>query len=558
MKPRTNGPNRADAERGRKLYNERSWRAAYDALADADRASPLGAEDLEILAFCAHLVGKEPESTAALTRAHHDYLKQGDAESAARSAFWIGFPLMMAGDSARGAGWLQRARRVLDDASCPECVIHGYLQMPAGIRLATQGDVGAALSAFESAVQIGERFKDRDLVLLGRQAQGRALVTSGRVDDGIALFDEIMVSVATDDTSPMVIGGVYCSAITACNDIFDFRRAQEWADVLHAWCASEPDIVPHRGECLVRHAEIVRFHGDWSEALQFLIQASAWLADPPNQPAAAAACYEQGELYRLRGRFAEAEESYRKANGLGRSPQPGLALLRLAQGRVDDAVASIRLAVSETRQRPRRSMALMAAVEIFLAANDVVAAREAANELSRIAADLPAPFLRAAAAHALGGVRLAEGDACGAVESLHEAMAAWRTLDAPYDVARARTLMALAHRKLGDNDTASMELDASREDFDALGATTELARIAQLSAPRSRRDDSLTDRELQVLRLIATGKTNRAIATSLGISEKTVARHVSNIFLKLDLSSRAAATAYVYEHDLARPETRRT
>jgi DNA-binding CsgD family transcriptional regulator len=465
---------------------------------------------------------------------------------------------MLNGESARGAGWLQRARRVLDDASCPECVIHGYLQMPTGIRLATQGDFDGALAAFAQAIEIGERFKDHDLVILGRQAQGRALVVSGRVDDGIALFDEIMVSVATDDASPMVIGGVYCSAITACNDIFDFRRAQEWVEVLHEWCASEPDVVPHRGECLVRHAEIVRFHGDWSDALEFVTQASTWLADPPNQPAAGAAFYEQGELYRLRGQFAEAEDSYRKANQRGRRPQPGLALLRLAQGRIDDAVGSIRQTVADARSRTQRSMALMAAVEILIAANDVEGARAAADELSRIAMELPAPFLQAAAAHGRGAVQLAEGDARGAIELLRDALSSWQSLDAPYDAARARVLMGLAHRELGDRDTASMEFDASREIFESLGATTDLARLADVSAAPSKRSDALTDRELQVLRLIATGKTNRAIATLLGISEKTVARHVSNIFLKLDLSTRAAATAYVYQHDLAGTTSRST
>lgn len=558
MKRRGASLERTAVDRGRELYHERSWRAAYDALAEADRESPLDAEDLEILAFCAYLIGKETESGEALTRAHHDYLNRREAECAARAAFWIGFPLMMGGESARGTGWLQRARRVLDDASCTECVIHGYLQMPAGIRLAMKGEMDAALAAFAKAIEIGERFEDRDLVILGRQAQGRALVVSGRVADGIALFDEIMVSVATDSTSPMVIGGVYCSAITACNDIFDFRRAQEWADVLHEWCASEPDIVPHRGECLVRHAELVRLHGAWAEAMEFLTHASTWLADPPNQPAAGAAFYEQGELHRLRGDFAAAEDNYRKANQRGRRPQPGLALMRLAQGRVDDAVGSIRQTVAETRNRAPRAMALMAAVEILLAANDVTGAREAADELSRSAAALPAPFLQAAAAHASGAVRLAEGDARSAIDLLRDALGGSQALGAPYEAARVRVMMALAHRSLGDNDTASMELEAARDTFASLGATTDLARVAELSAAPEKRDDVLTGRELQVLRLIATGKTNRAIATSLGISEKTVARHVSNIFLKLDLSSRAAATAYVYEHNLAEPAVRRT
>jgi len=556
VKQRTTGTNKTTVERARTLCTERSWRAAYDAFAIADREGPLDPEDLERYGYCAYLVGNESESGKILARSHDEFLKEGSAEQAARIAFWIGFPLLMRGESALGSGWLQRARRVLDDASCTDCVVHGYLRMPAGIRLAMQGDHEGAFNEFAEALRVGQQYHERDLVILARHAQGRSLVASGRIADGTALFDEIMVDVTEDAASPIIVGAVYCSVLTACNDIFDFRRAQEWADVLHEWCETQPDIVPHRGECLVRHAELVRFHGGWSDAMNLVTQASAWLNDPPNQPAAGAAFYQQGELHRLRGDFARAEESYRTANQRGRRPQPGLALLRLAQGRIDDAVGSIRQTVADARSRAQRSVALAAAVEILLEANDVRGARDAADELGRIAMELPAPFLKAAAAHALGAVRVAEGDPRGAIDSLRDALSAWQALDAPFEVARARVLTAIAHRELGDRDTATMELDAARATFEALGATTEIARIARLSVDATtKRDDAVTDRELQVLRLIATGKTNRAIAEALGISEKTVARHVSNIFFKLDLSSRAAATAYVYEHDLASRRT---
>jgi DNA-binding NarL/FixJ family response regulator len=556
---RTSSTSKTNVERGRELCEERAWRAAYDAFVDADVETPLAPEDLERLGYCAYLVGKESESSKFLARAYDEFLDAGNAERAARAAYWIGFPLLMRGESALGSGWLQRARRALDDAGCTECAVHGYLQMPVGVRLAMQGDHDGALKVFDEALRIGKQFHERDLVILARHAQGRSLVATGRIDDGTALFDEIMVDVTADAASPIIVGAVYCSVLTACNDIFDFRRAQEWADVLHEWCETQPDIVPHRGECLVRHAELVRFHGGWSDAMNLVIQACTWLNDPPNQPAAGAAFYQQGELHRLRGESAEAEENYRIANQRGRRPQPGLALLRLAQGRIDDAVGSIRQTVADARNRAQRSVALVAAVEILLAAHDVAGARDASDELAQLAVELPAPFLKAAAAHALGAVRLAEGDPRGAIESLRDALSAWQALGAPFEAARARMLMACAHRELGDRDTASMELDASREAFEALGATTELARVAELSATAPiKRDDAVTDRELQVLRLIARGKTNRAIAETLGISEKTVARHVSNIFFKLDLSSRSAATAYVYEHDLAEPRSRST
>ena len=559
MKQRTTRPERTILDRAQTLYVERAWRAAHDAFADADRESPLGPDDLERLGNCAYLVGKETEAAKFLTRAYDEFLKRGETERAARIAFWIGFPLLMRGESALGSGWLQRARRVLDEGSCTECAVHGYLHIPAGIRLAVQGDHDGALGEFGQALRIGQQFHERDLVILARHSQGRTLVASGRIDDGTALFDEIMVDVTANAASPIIVGAVYCSVLTACNDIFDFRRAQEWSDVLQVWCETQPDIVPHRGECLVRHAELVRFHGAWSDAMDLVSQAKGWLDDPPNQPAAGAAFYQQGELHRLRGEFAQAEESYRTANQRGRRPQPGLALLRLAQGRLDDSVGSIRQTVADARGRAQRSVSLAAAAEILLAANDVSGARTAADDLTRIATELPAPFLKAAAAHATGAVRIAEGDFRGGIESLRDALSFWQVLDAPFEAARARVLMALAHRELGDRDTASMELDASRSAFEALGATTELARLAGFSVDTPlERDDALTDRELQVLRLVARGKTNRAVAESLGISEKTVARHVSNIFFKLDLSSRAAATAYVYEHHLTDSAVPRT
>jgi DNA-binding CsgD family transcriptional regulator len=258
----------------------------------------------------------------------------------------------------------------------------------------------------------------------------------------------------------------------------------------------------------------------------------------------------------LRGEFEKAEEMYRAANQVGRSPQPGLALLRLAQRRLDAASAAIRGALDENRSGARRSRALSAYVEIMLAANDVSAARAAADELSEIAVNLPVPFLRAAAAHASGAVRLAEGDARGAIGLLRDALGAWHELDVPYEAARTREIVAAAHRALGDPDTAAMELEASGRAFEQLGAATDVARIDALTgASTPGPTDVLTARELEVLRLVATGKTNRAIAVALGISEKTIARHVSNIFLKLDLSSRAAATAYAYQHDLATPST---
>ena len=200
------------------------------------------------------------------------------------------------------------------------------------MRAIMEGDTETAFNTFSQAVAIGERFGDNDLVLLARHGQGRVLVRTGKVAEGLALFDEIMVGVTAGDASALVVGDVYCSVISACSDIFDFHRAQEWTASLSAWCAAQPDLVAHRGECMVHRAELAQFHGEWADAMSELVQACERLSDPPGQRGAGAAFYQQAELYRLRGEFEKAEEMYRTANQLGRSPQPGLALLRLAQG----------------------------------------------------------------------------------------------------------------------------------------------------------------------------------------------------------------------------------
>jgi ATP/maltotriose-dependent transcriptional regulator MalT len=263
------------------------------------------------------------------------------------------------------------------------------------------------------------------------------------------------------------------------------------------------------------------------------------------------AIYQLAELHRLRGQFAEAEEAYREASRLGLEPQPGLALLRLAQGRTEAAEAAIRRVVAETTDRPGRVRLLPAQVEIMLTVGDLPAARDAADELTRIAGAYDTPALRAAAEQALGAVLLAEGDARAAVVALRGALQGWRELQVPYEAARVRVLVGVGCRALGDEEAAAMELDAARDGFEQLGATPDLAQLDALTGRQAAAGaHGLTARELEVLRLLAAGKTNRAIAGELVLAEKTVDRHVSNVYAKLGVSSRAAATAYAYRHQL--------
>jgi DNA-binding NarL/FixJ family response regulator len=535
-------------DRGRKSLQNQAWRAAFDQLSAADRDVPLEPVDLEQLSQAAHLIGEQNASVDLLARAHQGFLSRGETRRAARSAFWLGFISLVSGEPAQASGWLSRAERLLDDQ--PDCVEKGYLLLPVGYRAVHGGDAKVAFRAFVEAAAVGVRFSDSDLLTLARQGQGRALIRQGETARGVALLDEAMVAVRAGEVSAIVAGGVYCSLIDACSEIFDLRRAQEWTSALEQWCKSQPDLVPYRGHCLIRRAELMQLHGSWQDALAESQQACEQLSQPNPRPEAGAAFYRLAELYRLRGQFSEAEDAYRQASRLQRTPQPGLAQLRFAQGQHDVANVAIRRILEELVEPAARAGALDAYVEIVLAANDVPAARVAAGELSEIARRFNAPLLRAMSDRALGAVSLAADDAKAALPALRQSWITWSELEAPYEAARVRVLLALAYRELGDHDAAEMELDAACQTFQRLGAAPALACVEALAQKKSPTAGSLTEREVQVLKLVASGRTNRAIASKLGISEKTVARHLSNIFNKLDLSSRTAATAYAYQKQL--------
>jgi len=536
-------------ERGRVSFQSHAWTNAFSQLSAADREAPLGPEDLLQLAQAALLIGKEAEGADLLARAHQAFLSCGATEPAARCAFWLGFTALLNGETAKAGGWLSRASRLVE--SDRDCVEKGYLLLPEGYRAFHSGDVRTAHSMFAEAAGVGERFRDRDLVTLGLQGQGRVLIRTGEVARGVALLDEAMVAVTAGEISPLNAGGVYCSVLEACGEIFDLKRAQEWTLELEKWCASQPDLVPYRGQCLVRRAELLLLHGAWADALDWARQACDWLSRPAPKPALGAAFYQLGEVQRLRGSFPESEEAYLQASQWQRSPGPGPALLHLAQGQANRAKASIDRIKEEVQEPGPRAKVLDAYVEIALAVNDAATARTAADELKEIAARQNIPFLRALASRAVGAVLVAEQDPRGALTEFRESWNFWCELQAPYEASKVRLSMALAYRALGDDENALLELNAAHQAFEALGAAADLSRVdALLRKDAHKRSGLLSEREVQVLKLVASGLSNRAIAGKLRISEKTVARHVSNIFTKLDLSSRTAATAYAYNHNL--------
>ena len=542
---------RETLDQGREAFERLAWADAHRLLSAADAEEPLRPDDLRRLATAAYLIGKEESSATVWERAYQGFLVAGDTAASVRCAFWLGLGLLQRGEPARGGGWLARAARQLE-AWGQECVERGYLLFPQGFQKIMAEDVAGAHATFAEAARIGERFGDADLVALARHGQGRALLRLGETEAGTALLDEAMVAVTSGGTSPMIAGDVYCSVIEACQEIFDVARAHEWTLALSRWCEQQPDLVPYRGQCLVHRSQLWQLQGDWSEALEEVRRACARLSDPPGQPALGMASYQQAELHRLRGEFVAAEEAYQRASAYGHVPQPGLALLRLAQDRLEDAAGAIRHAVAEAGEdRLARAKLLAAQVEIMVAADEVAAARAAAEELGALAGDLTAPLLEATADEATGTVLLAEGDASAALPVLRRAWTRWWELGAPYETARVRVLVGRACRELGDHDSARMEWEAAKTAFAKVGAAPDLRRLYALLAPgRTGAPGGLSAREVEVLVLVAAGNTNREIADELVISQHTVRRHLQNIFVKLGVSSRAAATAYAYEHDL--------
>jgi DNA-binding CsgD family transcriptional regulator len=445
-------------------------------------------------------------------------------------------------------GWLKRAERDLRDE--PDCLAHGFLALCQAFLTHGRGDDDAALVLAERATEAGQRFADRDLVALGIHAQGLIQVSAGRVREGLALLDEAMTSVLADELSAHYTGVIYCNVLETCLNLADLGRAGEWCEAARAWCESLPREAPFTGRCRVSRAQVASLRGAWSEAETEALRVSDDVVSDPT--AVAMAFYETGEIRRRIGNVAGAEGSFARARELGLEPQPGLALLRLAQGKPEAAHRALGLAVGgETSNRPRRARLLSAQVEVAIAVGDLDTARSACGELEEIAEELETPALDAASAAASAGLRLAEGDTARALERARHACAIWHELQLPYEAARARMLYGRALREAGDEDGATLELRAALTAFERLGATTDAAEAASLLPDRGPLPKGLTAREVEVLRLVATGASNRDIAAALVLSEHTVARHLQNIFAKVGVSTRSAATAFAFEHGLA-------
>jgi DNA-binding CsgD family transcriptional regulator/tetratricopeptide (TPR) repeat protein len=533
-------------DRAREQYGQRTWASAYQSFLLAEQETTLAAEDIELLAMAAYLTGRDEDYLAALERAYHAHSDAGQFIRAVRCAFWLGFRVLMRGEMGRASGWFARGQRLLG-RDAHECAEQGYLLQPVVEQRIGAGDYEGAYAIAAEAAAIGERCRDADLVACARHQQGRIRLQQGQTEAGLALLDETMLAVTSDELSPLVTGLMFCSVIAACQEVYALDRTREWIAAMTQWCEGQPDMVAFAGVCQVHRAEIMQLQGAWPDAIEAARRACA-RSQGIDRRATAAAYYQEAEVHRLKGEFDVAEDAYRNASQSGLDPQPGFALLRYAQGRTDAAAAAIRSAVGTATDRPRRLSLLPAYIEIMLAVGEIESARDACQELEDLARSFDTGVPGAMAAQARGAVELAEGNAQAAIGSLRRAFDVWQRIDAPYAAARVRVLLGLAFRALGDEDGASLEFCPARSTFDRLGAAPDLAGIDRLT--KTGNSHPLTPRELQVLRLVAAGKTNATIAAELSLSERTIERHLSNIFTKLDLSTRTAATAWAYQHGL--------
>lgn len=533
-----------DLEHAREAFERRDWAAAYDQLSAVD---DLGANDLLALGTAAYLVGDQDACIRALQRGYQVEVDGGDTLRAVRFAFWLGLVLALRGEVAVGGGWVARAERLLADH--PDDVVErGYLLIHEFFRHLGQHDFAGALRASTEITDAGRRFADPDLLAQGLMGHGRLLMYSGQVPEGLALLDEAMVGVAAAELSPVFAGMVYCSMIEACQEVSDFARAASWTTALTRWCDSQPDLVPFTGQCAVHRGQILRLHGAFKEAVEEFDHARRRYTDSGAPAAAGLALSECGDVLRIRGDYALAETCYDQASGFGHEPQPGLALLWLARGRMPAAVAAVRRLLAEVGDPVHRSRLLPAAVEVLVAGECLDEAGSAAAELTGIADAFGCTGLRAMAAYCEALVALVAGNADRALPQARLATQLWTRLEAPYEVARARVLVGRVFRALGDEDSATAELTSAHRTFSELGAAPGQQGVEKLL--RRNAPGGLTVRELEILRLVAAGNSNTEIARHLVLSDKTVARHLTNIFTKLEVPSRTAAAAYAHEHDL--------
>ena len=533
---------------GRDALDRHAWDEAYEILVEADRTGSLNGEGLGLLASAAHWSAHPEETVQILERAYAAYLEENNRAAASMTAFRVGEQYGMRMALPQAQGWAAKAMRLGEED--PSWPVHGWLLWMQGLISWFQPDLEAAIAFYDKALEFAAKSGDRDLAAMSLHDKGHAFCVRGNVEEGLTMLDEAMVAVVGGELGPDAAGYVYCAMISVCSKLGDYRRAAEWTEATLRWCERQ-SVPAFPGICRVHKAELMRLSGSLEEAEQEARMACEELPRFNFYAGLGPANYEIGEIRRRVGDYAEAEQAYARAQQYGRQPEPGLSLLRMAQGKVKAAGISVEQALAEGADNHCLRVRLLSAqAEIALAANDLETATAAAEELDTIVTEYRSDAIHAMAAYVRGAVRLAGGEHEEALRDLRKAQRLWQHVYAPFEVAEARLLQARAQRALGNEEAAVTEARAAHEAFEQLGARPAAEQAAALLAPLRDPPKGLSEREVEVLRLVARGKTNRQIAQELVISDHTVARHVQNIFAKLDVSSRSAATAFAFEHGL--------
>ena len=537
-----------DLVRARAEFERGEWASALDRWAGLDLDALTG-DDLTSAAEAAHLVGRMEVSVDLFRRAHEERLAVGDVAGAVRVAFRLSMIAGTTGDPSASSGWAASGERLLQELPAGS-LESGYVAFARMFGHLRAGRIEDARRSALAAVDAGRRHHDPGLFAMGLCSQGRLSIYSGQVPTGLSLLDEAMVEATARALDPVTLGHVYCTAIEGCQEVSDIGRVAEWTELLRRWCAAHPDLVVFTGQCSLHRAQILRARGAWAEAVEEFDAAIARYERAGAADAVGQAAYERGDLLRLRGDLDAAEASFRLSAERGVDPQPGLAELWLARGATAAATGAVTRLLAETAGGPARSRVLPGAVRVLAATGEPEAARDAAGELEDLAAAFGTDALRVEAALAAAVAARAVGDDAGALPHLRRARQLSTHLDLPYAGALARVGTGLALRSLGDEESSRQELVAGRAALVGLGARLDLDALDRSAAPSAQRPGGLSAREVEVLRLVASGRSNAQIAAALVISERTVARHLSNIFTKLGVGSRTAAAAFAYQHGL--------
>jgi DNA-binding NarL/FixJ family response regulator len=518
-----------------RAYASRDWPTAVTHF-DAVVSEHFTADDLAAYADAVWWVGRVDDKLRLGAAACDAFEAEGRPAEAARTAFSLGVFHLARGEEEQSRGWLGRAGRLV--AGLPEGPVHGHLMLFTEVEGNLRaGRPAAALEAARRGQEIGRRCGDAGLLALGLQSEGRALIQSGHMVDGLPLLDAAMVGVQNGQIDPFLSGVLYCHTVAACHRIADVRRMVRWTELTEQWLATLPAAVFFEGLCAVHRAQLRLLNGEWDEAERSALRIAREF-DRQRVDYAAEAWYVVAEVRRLRG-DPDAADAYDEAHARGRDPQPGRALLRMQQGDAAGAAVSVRSALAAAGDDPlHRAPICAAAVDIALTAGRLEEAAAASSELAATAATYATSGLETMACAARGTVLLAEGRAADALPVLREACRRWHDLGAWYDAARTCVRLADAYRALGDEVSAAAERDRADTVFDQLGAYW----------PGPELPDGLTRRECEVLALVADGRANRDIAETLVISDRTVARHLTNIFHKIGVSSRTQAARYALDH----------